>query len=347
MKIVVLTGGNSTERAVSLSSGARIADALRGNGHRVLLVDLCRGISALPEDPAALFAQDSGIAPDDFMFAEAAPSAFSAIGENVAQICQAADVVFLALHGGIGEDGTLQAFLDCLGVPYTGSGAVGSMLAMDKDLSKRLFRASGVPTPDWTLFDSENNTFSKPVEAVGYPCVVKPANGGSSVGVFFVNDGEELRRALENAKPFCRYLLVEKRICGRELTVGVLGERVLPPVEILPPDGIYDYQNKYNGKTIEICPAKLPEKILSQLKEYAHLAFGALRLRDYARFDFLLDETERLWCLEGNTLPGMTQTSLLPKEAETVGISYAALCELLVQMSKEREAGEKNPKTWA
>ena len=230
MKIVVLTGGNSTERAVSLSSGARIAGALRGNGHRVLLVDLCRGISALPEDPETLFARDPGRTPDDFMIAKTVPTDFSAIGENVAQVCQAADVVFLALHGGIGEDGTVQAFLDCLGVSYTGSGAVGSMLAMDKDLSKRLLRASGVPTPGWTLYDAEKDTFSKPVEAVGYPCVVKPANGGSSVGVFFVNDGEELRRALENAKSFCRYLLVEKRICGRELTVGILGKRVLPPV---------------------------------------------------------------------------------------------------------------------
>ena len=337
MKIVVLTGGNSTERAVSLSSGARIAKALRENGHMVLLLDLCRGFSDLPDDPEILFTRNAGFDFKDFKSIDFVDtSAFHSIGENVVQICRMADIVFLALHGGIGENGTLQALLDCYGISYTGSDAVGSMLAMDKDLSKRLFCAAGVPTPDWTLYDAENGSFSKPVETVGYPCVVKPANGGSSVGVFFANDEKEFNRALKSAKTFCRFLVIEKMIRGRELTIGVLGERVLPPVEILPPEGIYDYQNKYNGKTIEICPANLSEKVSAKLKAYALSAFGALRLRDYARFDFLLDEKENLWCLEGNTLPGMTQTSLFPKEAETIGISYAALCELLVQMSKRR-----------
>ena len=336
MKIAVLAGGNSTERAVSLCSGARIANALRKNGHRVLLLDLCTGLSRLPSNPEALFTEegtaltiDRPAENDDLLLVEP-------IGANVIELCRIADVAFLALHGGAGEDGSLQAVLECNGIVYTGSGAAGSMLAMDKDLSKRLFRAAGVPTPDWVLYDVEKQTFSGAVESVGFPCVVKPANGGSSVGVSFVGDRQALFAALEQAAPLCRYLLVERRICGRELTIGVLGERLLPPVEILPPDGVYDYQNKYNGKTQEICPANLPAHISAKLKEFARRAFDALRLRDYARFDFLLDEAGELWCLEGNTLPGMTPTSLFPKEAETVGISYAALCELLVQMSIER-----------
>ncbi len=338
MKIAVLAGGNSTERAVSLSSGARIANALKRNGHRVLLLDICRGLAELPDDPEILFDRVPAPEPDaGCLFAETAvlPEA-APVGANIAELCRLADVAFLALHGGIGEDGTLQAFLDCAGVCYTGSGAVGSMLAMEKDLSKRLFCAADIPTPEWALYDAEKQAFVGSSGKIGFPCVVKPANGGSSVGVSFVESEEELAPALKTAGAFCRRLLVERRIFGRELTVGVLGERVLPPVEILPPEGFYDYRNKYNGKTVEICPASLSPGVSARLAAYARRAFEALRLRDYARFDFLLDEQERLWLLEGNTLPGMTPTSLFPKEAETVGISYDALCELLVQLSVRR-----------
>ncbi len=337
MKIVVLAGGNSTEREVSISSGIRVANALRKNGHRVLLCDICKGISAIPDDVSVLFRQTPVSAMEAEHFSSnTLPQNSTLIGENVLEVCRAADVVFLALHGGAGEDGSVQAFLDCNGISYTGSNATGSMLAMEKDLSKRLFSAAGVPTPPWALYDVEKESFITPFEAIGYPCVVKPANGGSSVGVSFAQTEQELFRALQKASLLCRYLLVERRIYGRELTIGVLGERILPPVEILPPDGVYDYGNKYNGKSIEICPANLSKAVSSRLGDYARRAFDALRLRDYARFDFLLDEEENLWCLEGNTLPGMTKTSLFPKEAETVGISYAALCELLVKMAAER-----------
>ncbi len=340
MKIVVLAGGNSTEREVSLSSGARIAGALRENGHRVLLLDLCLGIDLLPDDIDQLFtgmpAQET--TSNLLRSEESVLPSEEPIGANVAELCRAADLVFLALHGGIGEGGILQAFLECNGVTYTGSDAVGSMLAMDKDLSKRIFRASGVPTPEWVLFDAEEQSFSGSLESVGFPCVVKPANGGSSVGVSFAKNEKDLFAALENAAPLCRYLLVERMIRGRELTIGVLGERTLPTVEILPPDGVYDYQNKYNGKTRELCPADLPPEICERIRSLALCAFRALRLRDYARFDFLLDADNRLWCLEGNTLPGMTPTSLFPKEAETLGISYGALCELLAQLANKRAA---------
>ncbi len=338
MKIAVLAGGSGTERTVSLCSGARVANALRKNGHRVLLLDLCRGIPELPVDPEELFTRTLAPEPDaKRIFGEAAIfPRFTPIGENVAELCKLAEVTFLALHGGIGEDGTLQAFLDCNGIRYTGSGATGSMLAMEKDLSKRIFRSVGIPTPEWALYDAEKQVFVNSGEKIVFPCVVKPANGGSSVGVSFANNEAEFSKALQNAGELCRYLLVERRIYGRELTIGVLGERVLPPVEILPPDGVYDFQNKYNGKTREICPADVSEPVFRKLADYARRAFEVLRLRDYARFDFLLDERESLWLLEGNSLPGMTPTSLFPKEAETVGISYEALCELLVQMAVKR-----------
>lgn len=342
MKITVLAGGNSPEREVSLASGSLIANALIGNGHRVLLLDLRKGLPELPEDPEALFGRESvpihpvGAETPDPERSGGDPDGRQ-IGENVLAACRAADVVFLALHGGIGENGRLQAVLDCAGVPYTGSDAVGSQLAMDKDLAKRLLRDARVPTPDWMRFDSETDSVAELLGAVGLPCVVKPIDGGSSVGVRFARNEEDLREAVGEAARYGRYVLVEREIKGRELTVGILGERVLPAVEIRPRDGFYNYRNKYNGTTEEICPADLPEPIRSRLEIYARRAFRALRLRGYARFDFLLDGAGRLWCLEANTLPGMTPTSLFPREAAAVGISFPALCETILCLAKDTD----------
>lgn len=347
MKITVLAGGNSPEREVSLASGSLIANALIGNGHRVLLLDPWKGLPELPEDAETLFGSDPV---PIHAVKESDPETFCGetdgqrIGDNVLSACQASDVVFLALHGGIGENGRLQAVLDCAGVPYTGSDAVGSQLAMDKDLAKRLLRDAHVPTPDWVRFDPETDSVAELLGAVGFPCVVKPTDGGSSVGVRFARSEDDLRDAIGDAARFGRYVLVEREIRGRELTVGILGERVLPAVEIRPRDGFYDYCNKYNGTTEEICPAELPEPIRSRLGIYARRAFRALRLRGYARFDFLLDGAGRLWCLEANTLPGMTPTSLFPREAAAVGISFPALCETILCLAKDRDPGSYDQK---
>lgn len=337
MKIVVLAGGYSPERDVSLTSGSLIANALIERGHRVLLLDVYEGISVLPASPDALFRQTAyelpqvaTTVPDLEALRARCGNGDALIGANVLNLCRLADRVFIALHGSMGENGQLQATLDTHGISYTGSGYAGSMLAMDKDLSKRLFRDAGVPTPDWVYFDLQNGSRAELDTKIGVPCVVKPCDCGSSVGVSIVETEDALTDALTEAARWGRWAVIEKKIVGRELTVGILNGRVLPPVEIIPDSGFYDYQNKYQGTTKEICPAEIPSEITARVQKLALRGFEALRLTDYARLDFLLDDEGGLWCLEANSLPGMTPTSLLPMAASAVGISYPALCEAIV-----------------
>lgn len=339
MNIVVLAGGLSPEREVSLTSGTLIANALIENGHRVLLLDVYVGMRALPADPLSLFATHpypahtvSDRVPDLAALKESSGNGDALIGSNVLALCAAADRVFLALHGSMGENGQLQATLDSHGIRYTGSGYAGSLLAMDKDIAKRLFRDAGVPTPDWVYFDVHQAPPRDLLDRIGLPCVVKPCDCGSSVGVSMADTEAELSAALAEAARWCSHVLVEKKIVGRELTVGILDGVALPAVEILPLDGFYDYKNKYQGTTREICPAEIPPTVASRAADLALLGFSALRLHGYARFDFLLDASNNLWCLEANTLPGMTPTSLLPLAASAVGISYNDLCERIVEL---------------
>ncbi len=341
MKIVVLAGGLSPEREVSWVSGSLIANALMQKGHSVLLLDVYLGVPALPADPSALFLQNGHYEarvgkeiPDLDALRRKTGNGDALIGKNVLSLCAAADRVFLALHGAMGENGQLQATLDTHGIRYTGSGCVGSMLAMDKDLSKRLLRDAGVPTPDWVYFDLQNGDVSEILKAVDLPCVVKPLDCGSSVGVSMANTEGDLTAALAEAAKWGRYALVEKKIAGRELTVGVLGDLALPAVEIIPETGFYDYKNKYQGTTREVCPAPISDEIADRAAALSRRAFSALRLSGYARFDFMLDEAGGLWCLEANTLPGMTPTSLLPMAASAVGIDYPTLCERILELGE-------------
>ena len=341
MNIVVLAGGFSPEREVSLSSGSLIANALTQSGHRVALVDLYLGLPELSQDLNSLF---SGLGQYEHSISERIPNleelrrssgnGKSLVGPNVLEICRKADLVFLALHGGIGENGQLQAMLDAYGIPYTGSPYDGSLLAMNKDLSKRIFRNAGVPTPDWVLVD--DTTTPEEIASLGRYVAVKPIGCGSSVGVSLPESEEELRDALEEASEWGQ-VLVEKRIFGRELAVGVLGESVLPIVEILPETGFYDYANKYQGTTREVCPAELPDEVVKEAARLAKKAFAALHLSGYARFDLMLDKENHLWFLEANTLPGMTPNSLLPKAASAAGISYEALCQTIVELSLQKK----------
>ncbi len=340
LKIVVLAGGLSPERDVSLVSGSLISNTLMQNGHRVLLLDVYVGVPALPASIDELFLQDRTYAhtvtsavPDLEALRRDHGHGDALIGPNVLKICSAADRVFLALHGSMGENGQLQATLDTHGIRYTGSGYVGSLLGMDKDLSKRLFRDAGVPTPEWTCFEVGKGSIEALLSLVGLPCVVKPLDCGSSVGISMADTEEELATALEEAARWGgSRVLVERRIVGRELTVGILGDRVLPAVEIIPESGFYDYRNKYQGTTRELCPAPIAPEIADRAADLARRAFAALHLSGYARFDFLLDAEGELWCLEGNTLPGMTPTSLLPMAAKTAGISYSELCERILAL---------------
>ncbi len=340
MKIVVLAGGYSPEREVSLTSGSLIANALIENGHRVLLLDVYVGLRELPENIDSLFVKTpypvyrvGNAVPDLEALRERCQNGNALIGANVLRLCAMADKTFLALHGSMGENGQLQATLDTHGIRYTGSGYLGSAVAMDKDLSKRLMRDAGVPTPDWIYYDVKNEEICNAVEKIGFPMVVKPCDCGSSVGVSMVNTVAQLREALQEVSAWGTHALVEKKIEGRELAVGVINGRALPSVEILPPDeDFYDYKNKYQGTTREVCPAEISPETEKRIGEFALRAFKALRLGGYARFDFMLDQNGEPWCLEANSLPGMTPTSLLPQEAAALGISYRELCEMIVNM---------------
>ena len=342
MKITVLCGGFSHEREVSLSSGSLIAAALLRRGHEVCAVDLYTGLS--PDGGVADFSRKSiepycvsTAIPDLDALAEASGRGRLRIAPNVPALIHEADAVFVALHGDVGEDGRLQAFLEMEGIRYTGSGYAGSLLAMDKDLAKQVLTRAGVITPPWLYADLTESidAVADRIEAtVGYPLVIKPCSGGSSVGVSMPENREELLTSLKNAARYENTVLAERRITGRELTVSILGGRVLPAVEIIPKSGFYDYENKYQaGMTEEICPAPLTDAEVAALEDATSRGFEALRLGGYARFDFILDADGTPWCLEANTLPGMTPTSLLPQAAAAVGIGYDELCERMIMMA--------------
>lgn len=345
MKIVVLAGGLSPERNVSLTSGSLVAAALRRRGHHVLMLDVYEGLENLPTDPSVLFTDSQDVS---FTVSREVPDLPALIAKNngrqepigpyVLKLCGMADVTFLALHGATGENGQLQAALDLAGIRYTGSGYIGSLLAMDKDIAKKLLRAEGILTPDWVRIDTRHPAaLSDILEKVGLPAVVKPCSCGSSVGVSLVDTEEELANAIFHAGRFEYAIMVERRILGRELTSGILDGQVLPPVEIIPKDGFYDYENKYQaGATTEICPAPIDKEIEEEIAKATLRGFDALRLEGYARFDYILDEENRPWCLEANTLPGMTPTSLLPQETAAVGIDYDTLCETLVKLALKK-----------
>ena len=329
MKIAVLMGGTSEEREVSLASGLAIVRALRERGHQVDAIDTARGFIAAAHE-AALLPEGVHATPPMRLDNPLRPTELGAIPQ-----LREADVAFLALHGGIGEDGTLQAYLELLGVPYTGSGPLGSGIAMDKDVSKRLLRDAEVPTLPWRVarapgFQYDLDTIE---DFVGYPCIVKPSAQGSSVGLTVVEAPAQLEEAVRRAARFDTEVMIERFARGRELTVGVLGEQALPPIEIRPKKGLYDYESKYTpGMTEYLCPAPLEEEVVAQLQAYALRAFRVLKLRGYARVDFILAR-ERLYCLEANTLPGMTATSLLPKAAKAAGLSFADLCERILALA--------------
>ncbi len=336
MNIAVLAGGYSHERDVSLTSASLISNALIDEGHKICLCDVYLGCDIKDKDvmftdtKTEIHKIENSVPDLDALKAQSG-NGDALIGKNVIELCKMADVVFLALHGSMGENGQLQATLDNFGIKYTGSGYVGSLLAMNKDITKKLFKFSGVVTPEWIRCERDAN-IDEIIEKIGFPCVVKPTSSGSSVGISLVADKEELVRALDVAVKYEDSIIVEKQIIGREFTVGVLDGEVLPVIEIIPTEGFYDYENKYQaGKTKEICPAQISESLKEKLSEQTLLAFKTLRLSGYARFDFLADENENTYCLEANTLPGMTPTSLLPQMAAAVGISYGKLCTKIIE----------------
>ena len=337
MKIAVLAGGLSPERDVSLTSGSLIATSLSRSGHAVALVDLYLGLKNIPDDIESLFVKGGSYSykvetaePDLEALIASNGGRRAPIGEGVLEICRAADVVFLALHGSIGENGQLQATLDCHGIKkYTGTGYIGALLSMDKDISKRLMVEAGVKTPRWVYVDTTHPNAKEIAATVGLPCVIKPASCGSSVGVSIINSVDQIDEAIKASAKYERYLLAEEMIKGREFTIAILDGKALPPVEIIPKCGFYDYKNKYQSG--------LTEEENKCLADAALAAFSALRMEMYGRADFILGSDGEFYCLEVNALPGMTPTSLLPQEAAAVGIGYDALCELLVKLAYNKE----------
>ena len=340
MKIAVVCGGLSNERDVSITSGTGVARALRANGHKVVLVDLYYGYKGEYNDPDELFEMEQ----EDVKYSVSvetpdiekilADGDGTRIGRNVIEICRAADICFLALHGEDGENGKLQATLDMYGIKYTGSGYLGSALAMNKELSKIQFRANGIPTPPGIILEKGKTPYAD----VGFPCVVKPCSGGSSVGTSMVQCREEYDAALELAFKFESHVVVEKFIKGRELTVGVMNGEAMPIIEIIPKSGWYDYKNKYQaGLTEEICPAPISAEDTDRVQRLAERVGKALMVDVYYRADFLMDNSDgELYCLEANTLPGMTPTSLVPQMAAEQGIDFGGICEKIIAVSMEK-----------
>jgi D-alanine-D-alanine ligase len=328
-------GGTSSERDVSLASGIRITEALRQQGHDVVAVDTVGGVLTAEDEKRLLAGGIVKTAPPDTK----ALIRMNAAMQGTLKALPQADVLFLALHGGRGEDGTLQALLDLTGVPYTGSGHLASALAMDKDLSKHLFRAAGVPTADWLMAPASADQVRT---ALGFPVIVKPSKQGSTVGLSIVKTPEQLQPAIEAALEHDDEVMIERFIAGRELTVGILGDDVLPVGEIISKNEIYDYEAKYTpGMAVEEFPAKLTQAEAETVQRHAKKAFDALKLRGYARIDFRMATDGTFYCLEANTLPGMTQTSLIPQAAAAAGISFPELCDRVVQIALEKREGNR------
>jgi D-alanine-D-alanine ligase len=341
MKITVLMGGVSEEREVSLASGAQVAWALREAGHEVLAVDTSHGVLSAAEEEALLGAGIKEPPPPALTRDLLLTGNTGSLTEDP-QVAET-DVVFLALHGGSGEDGTIQTLLELAGIPFVGSDRVGCALSMHKDLSKRLLRDAGVPTPDWVTArgrDEAIERLGEIVETLGFPVIVKPPSGGSTLGLTLAHDEGELLEALDLALDYEEEVLFEAYILGRELTVGILGEEALPVGEIIPEHELFDYECKYRpGMAQEIFPADLPPAIASAVQAAALKAHRALRMRDFSRVDFILDGSGVAWCLEANALPGLTGNSLLPKAAMASGISFPSLCDRVAALALQRVRG--------
>jgi D-alanine-D-alanine ligase len=335
-RITVLTGGATPERTVALAGAAQIVAALRSLGHTVRVVDTTQGLVSQGGE-TRLLAGAVGAGPTDVGDLVERERAMLSNGLATLPAVRDAEVLFLSVHGGAGEGGALQAVLDVVGVPYTGSGPLASGLAMDKDLAKRLFRAAGVPVPAWFMAPV---TPEDVTTALGWPVIVKPSRGGSTVGLTLVKNAKGLDQALTLAARYDDDVMAEQFIPGRELTVGVLGDVPLPVGEIIPKHELFDYECKYTpGMSEEIFPARLEPSIARQLQELALTAHRAVKLGGYSRVDFRLSPEGDIFCLEANTLPGMTRMSLLPQAARAAGIEFPELCERLLQLARTPGSG--------
>lgn len=342
MRIVVLAGGTSTERDVSIVSGTGICNGLRAKGHEAVLVDVFCGVedvnweNPFPEeyDVEAASAYIKSFNPN---IEELKKERTDFFGPNVIRLCKMADFVFLGLHGANGEDGRIQAAFDLMGIQYTGTGYLSSAMAMDKGITKWMFQMYGVPVPGGVTMKKKNRKEDLSELGLAFPVVVKTCCGGSSIGVYIVQNQEEYLKALDDAFSYEEEVVVEEFIRGTEYTVAVVDGEAYPVVQIVPCQGFYDYENKYKpGAVKETCPAPISPELTKRLQHYAVKGYKALSLESYARLDFIVTEDEKIYCLEANTLPGMTPTSLIPQEAAVLGMDYPTLCEKLIHVSMKK-----------
>ena len=338
MNVALLTGGTSVERDVALASGLQVAAALRSLRHTVHIVDLATGYVP-PEHEAALLPGGIGREPPPLERLEELQRGMLSAGLGELPAIREADVVFIALHGGQGEDGTVQAVLDVIGVPYTGSGHLASALAMDKDLAKRIVRDNGLAVPAWVMAPVTPEDAQRTVD---FPCVVKPSKQGSSVGLTLVKRAQDLAPAIELAGRYDDEVMVERFVPGRELTVGILGDTALPVIEIVPKHEMFDYECKYQaGMSEEICPAPIPAELAARTQDAALRAHRCLKLSGYSRVDFRVGAEGEVLFLEANTLPGVTAASLIPKAARAAGISFPVFAETACRLALERRGTKR------
>jgi D-alanine-D-alanine ligase len=323
-------GGTSSERNVSLASGLRMAAALREAGHEVRLLDPAAGpMDAMTEQ--AWRERAVGAAPPDKAELAALLAADQTPMLPTHALVKDAECVVLALHGGQGEDGTVQALLDVAGVRYTGSGAMATAIAMDKDITKRILRHAGVPTAEWRMTPVSQ---SDAIAALGLPLIVKPNREGSTVGLTIVKTADQFDGAVTEALRYDREVMCETFVPGRELTVPVLDGEALPVGEIIPVKEIYDYECKYTpGMAQEVFPADLSPEQTAEAQRLAVASYVALKLKGCARIDFRLTPEGGFFCLEANTLPGMTALSLVPQSAAAAGVSFVEFCDRLVRQA--------------
>ena len=346
MNIAVIAGGTSTERDVSLSSGKLICASLRRNGHNANMIDVFLGSDKYDNvqdffndknDLEELASELGKMSPKiKEIETERKEKSEGFFGPMVLDVCKAVDIVYIGLHGSNGEDGKIQAAFDLFGIKYTGTDYLSSAISMDKHLTKKMLATEGVPVPKGITLKKGHK-----LEYVPFPCVVKPCCGGSSVGMSIAKNEEEYNKALELAFKYEDEVVVEEYIKGREFSVGVIGGKSLPIIEIIPKSGVYDYETKYQpGMAEDVCPAPLSDEITDKMQTYAIDVYRELKLGSYARIDFLLDADDNMYCLEANTLPGMTATSLLPQEAKVLGIEYGVLCEQVIAQALATYNGE-------
>ncbi len=342
MNIVVLAGGTSTERDISIMTSVKVCESLRRNGHNANIIDVFFGIEdkavdSFFEDNSSDLERIADVMKKNDIniedeLADRKKKGKGFFGNNVLALCSKADIVFMGLHGSNGEDGKIQAAFELMGIKYTGTDYISSAVSMSKELTKKVLVPDGIPMPKGVALKKGHK-----IEYVPYPCVVKPCCGGSSVGVSIVSNEMEFKNALTEAFSYEDNILVEEYIKGREFSVGVLDGKALPVIEIEPLEGFYDYKNKYKaGANKETCPAILPKEVSLRMQRWAEKACEAAGVTTYARVDQLLTEDGNIYCLEINTLPGMTATSLLPQEAQAAGISYDELTEKIVEISLRR-----------